>query len=107
MNRVDDIAWLTPWQQAQAAGLAVELQKEVGTAHPLYQQQAIAIGQRCDCDDVLFHLPASSVPYAMVHLTWSGKTEPLGRPATSLYTSLEDWIKQCMQPDHETYRGEA
>jgi hypothetical protein len=75
--------------------------------HPLYQQQAIAIGQRCDCDDVLFHLPASSVPYAMVHLTWSGKTEPVGWPATSLYTSLEDWIKQCMQPDHETYRGEA
>jgi hypothetical protein len=107
MDTIDAITWLAPWQPVRASTLAAELQKEVSTGHPLYQRDAVAVGQRCDCDDVLFFLPKNPLPYAVVHLTWSGKAEPEGWPATTLYASVADWITRGMQPDHQTYGDET
>jgi len=107
MDTIDTITWLAPWQPVHGPGLVAELQKEVSAGHPLYQQDAIAVGQRCDCDDALFFLPNNSLPYAVVHLTWSGKAEGAEWPTTTLYASLDDWLTHGMQPDHQTYGAEA
>lgn len=107
MNSLAEIAWLAPWQALTAPGIMTELHKEVGPDHPLYQQHVIAIGQRSDCDDVLLYLPESTLPYAVVHLTWSGTIERTGWPHTRFYASLEEWLAQCMQPDHQAYCAES
>jgi hypothetical protein len=107
MDTIDSITWLAPWQPVHAPGLGAELQKEVSAGHPLYRQDAVAVGHRCDCDDVLFFLPKNTLPYAVVHLTWSGKAERVDWPATTLYASLEDWITRGMQRDHQTYAAET
>jgi hypothetical protein len=101
MDNSANLIWLFPWVSVQRAELVSELQREVGTNHPLYQQRARAIGQRCDGDDVLFHVPDCTLPYAVVHLTWSGRTEPDDWPATTFYASLEDWQIRCMRADHQ------
>ena len=42
--------------------------------------------------------------YAVVHLTWSGKTDPnKGWPSTELFNDEEDWRVRRMIPDHEDY----
>jgi hypothetical protein len=106
MDTFTTIAWLTPWQPVSTLGLVAELQKEVAPDHPLYQFEAVAIGQRCDCDDVLFFLPHRTPRFAVVHLTWSGKAERTGWPTTTFYESFDDWVVRCMQADHRAYCAE-
>jgi hypothetical protein len=89
-----------PWQPV-APGLELELVKEVGTQHPLYQQKAVAVARRLDNDDVLFVLPESALPLAVVHLTWKGSPETSPEwPATKFYASVAAWVENCMKADH-------
>ena len=106
MDAFAAIAWFAPWQPVSALGLVAELHKEVAPDHPLYQVEAVAIGQRCDCDDVLFFLPHRMPPLAVVHLMWRSKAEQTGWPTTTFYMSLDDWVMRCMQADHREYCGE-
>jgi hypothetical protein len=99
------VDWLDPWQPTQP-GLESELEREIGPGHPLFGRRAIAVGRRSDNDDVLFWVPGSPTPYAVVHLTWTGKRERSPQwPATTAYASLDEWRQQCMLHDHEEYTG--
>jgi hypothetical protein len=42
---------------------------------------------------------------AMVHLTWSRHEERLPWPSTKYFQSWQDYLTQCMLPDHEEYVG--
>lgn len=84
-------------------GLELELQREVAPEHALHGKSAAALAVARDRDDVLFAVTeAGSLRYAIVHLTWSGKTEPCPWPATTFFESLEQWI-EWMKADHADY----
>lgn len=104
LNELKEIIWLEPWQPT-SPGLEVELKREAGETHPLFGHEAVAVGRRFDCDDVIFYLPNNVFPLAVVHLTWSGKIEESAEfPWTVLYSSVEDWVERCMKVDHEEWK---
>jgi hypothetical protein len=89
-------------EAARAAEL--ELPKELSASHSLRGISCRPLAQRLDCDDVLFATPGAVQPFAVVHLTWSGHTDPNeGWPWTTFYDSLERWRTDCMIPDHKDY----
>ena len=102
-----------PWCHCEgdfSARAVEELKREVGPLHPLKEKNVSAVAFRCDCDDVLFLLGDASdavLSCAVVHLTRSGKQEPLNWPETHLYESLDQWKQQCMIPDCEDYSAGA
>ena len=72
-----------------------ELVKEINKEHILYGIEVKEIARREDCDDVLFLLLDGSNRYAVVHLTWSGKSEDSKNyPRTRLYNNIEELIKE-------------
>ena len=84
-------------------GLELELQREVAPEHALHGKSAAALAVARDRDDVLFAVTeAGSLRYAIVHLTWSGKTEPCPWPATTFFESLEQWL-EWTKADHAGY----
>jgi len=105
-DELQNLTWLEPWHPV-AAGLEAELEREVGEGHPLFGREAVAVGRRFDCDDVLFYLPGGGPPLAVVHLTWAGRREKSPEfPQTEFYGSVNDWVERRMRPDHEeTGRG--
>lgn len=106
----DQTNWLEPWHRIEGDGqhLVAELAREVGPSHPLFGLHAIPLGRRRDSDDVLFALPESQKPLALVHLTWSGRRETDSQwPFTKFFSSWDDWIEQGMKPDHREYQGDA
>jgi hypothetical protein len=95
-----------PWVDLRddGAALVAELKKELRDDCDLYGLEFKAIAHRCDCDDVLFRIEGRSEKFAVVHLTWSGKTDQnKGFPWTVLYVDAEDWRTKCMIPDQEDY----
>lgn len=89
-----------------AANLVHELQCEVTENHPLWNKRVRAIAQRTDSDDVLFAVEhEDGMPqYAVVHLTWSGEPARDPRwPSTECYSSLEEWMRDRMMPDHAQF----
>jgi hypothetical protein len=97
---------LEPWKPLTDDGsaLVAELRRELRTDHALHGIEAHAIAMRCDCDDVLFRIIGRPEQYAVVHLTWSGKTDPnKGWPSTELFNDEEDWRVRRMIPDHEDF----
>jgi len=98
------IDWLIPWHPVEDAAvrhsLRAELERELPRGHVLAGMRVTPIGARQDCDDVLFALENGRV--AIVHLTWSGKTEPApDHPWTALFDSLERFVEDEMKPQHE------
>ena len=78
-----------------------ELHREIVDGHPLHGPSAFAVGRRIDCDDVLFCVDHPSYTLAVVHLTWRMKPEPDPIwPHTQLFADWEDWIENCLKPDH-------
>jgi len=105
LDDLTNFRWLEPWEPA-SAGLEAELAKEVSPAHPLFGQEAISVGRRGDCDDVLFFLPDNPSPLAVVHLTRRGGRERNPAwPSTAFYASLDDRVERCMRPDHLEFAG--
>jgi hypothetical protein len=109
-----DIKWLEPWipltnsveALARAEAFVVELRKELSAQHVLHGLQVVAIAECSDSDDVLFATTDPSKPIAVVHLTWTGRTEADPRwPAVAVYRSWQDWIEQGLIPDHNRYTG--
>lgn len=93
------IDWLDPWYPDRS-GLESELASEVSPGHPLFQTEAVAVARRIDTDDVLFFLPKSTPPLAVVHLTWRKETSSEW-PFTSFYLSPADFVENCLKPDHK------
>ena len=102
MTPPSDFDWPDPWQpitdEAIASSLLVELLREVGPGHCLFQRTVKAVAQRHDCDDVLFQTNDPSRPLAVVHLTWRGSTEPdPACPATTFFGGWEDWLQRSFE----------
>ncbi|MDO7876784.1 hypothetical protein Q5H93_18710 [Hymenobacter sp. ASUV-10] len=97
--------FIEPWTAiAESIGSTFvnELQQELPAESMLYGCQVKAIAQRIDCDDVLFSLDGSS-QLAVVHLTWSGKSEQHPWPSTELFTDEYEFQLKRMLPDAEAY----
>jgi hypothetical protein len=102
------IEWLKPWEQLQESGEALvkELQNKLPRDHALHGVSVVALAHRIDCDDVLFATGDPSRPLAVVHLTWTGRTERDARwPETILFRDWQDWVERCLLPDHREYSG--
>ncbi|MBX7219685.1 MAG: hypothetical protein K1Y36_07050 [Blastocatellia bacterium] len=104
-----EIELVKPWQGVVGGtGLAAELAREAGPAHPLFQCCVQPLAVRIDCDDVLFFTPDLVHPLAVVHLTWRGQMEDdPNRPATEWFVSIEDWVTRRLLPDREAYGPDA
>ena len=98
--------WLIPWHpvgsEDERRGLLDELQRELPPGHALAGIRVTPIGRRQDCDDVLFSLEDGRV--AVVHLTWSRKTEPAAEyPWTVVFDSLDRFVEDAMKPQHHEW----
>jgi hypothetical protein len=83
-----------------------ELHREVGEHHVLWARMVDPIAQRIDSDDVLFEVKDEPPYYAVVHLTWRGIRETDSRwPDTTLFSNLEEWIRDRMLSDHREFIG--
>jgi hypothetical protein len=85
--------------------LAAELTRELAHDHPLRGVRARAIARRHDRDDVLFAIEGGPAPYAVVHLTGSGKAEGPAWPSFEAYESLAEWRRRRMRRDHEEWEA--
>jgi hypothetical protein len=95
-----------PWStDGLSNGLAAELTRELGDDHPLRGVRPRAIARRHDRDDVLFALGGGPAPYAVVHLTGSGKAEGPAWPSFEAYESLAEWRRRRMRRDHEEWEA--
>jgi len=72
-----------------AASMETELQKELGSDHPLFGKrcQAVAVNQ----DDVLIELIDEGC-VAEVHLTWAGHSERPPWPVATVFRSYAAWL---------------
>lgn len=97
--------WVAVGQYAE--NLVKELERELTDQHVLWGKSVRPVAQRTDSDDVLFELDGEPSTYAVVHLTWSGEPEDNYRwPDTKLFSSLDEWIRDGMLPDHHEFVGE-
>lgn len=98
--------WLPPWAGVGdvADSLETEVGKELSERHTLRGATVRAIGKRTDCDDVLYAMQGDN-RLAVVHLTWSGLTEPDDNyPASDMYHDWQDWVDRCLLPEYRRYR---
>ncbi len=91
-----EFEWNEPWEPigdtAVALSLLVELEKEVGPTHRLFQSAIKALARRGDCDDVLFSTKDAEHPLATVHLTWRGREESdPAWPITELFVGWNEF----------------
>ena len=111
------IHWLEPWVAVADFGWPadrtatyqndweLQLKREVGPSHVLFERPAKLIARRFDKDDALFLLPDDSV--AEVHLTWSRGVEPDPQwPETDIFESLEAWANQSMAMQHRDWAAD-
>ena len=98
-NNLPELEWLEPWGPVWPASESA-LKAEVLAEHPLLSEEIRVIGRRGDCDDVLLSLPDNQSAFAVVHLTWSKKEEKVVRNQLTFYSSLWDWMENCMIPTH-------
>ena len=99
--------WLEPWIPVSSGGaLERELAQELPAQHILKGISVRAIARRLDHDDVLFELSGHVKPLAVVQLLYRRETDSQ-LPWTVLFDSWEDWVENCMEPDHEEVFGAA
>ncbi|MEY9849600.1 hypothetical protein ABH940_006709 [Streptacidiphilus sp. BW17] len=67
--------------------LEVELRAEAPSGHPLFDQPITAIAHCQGCDDVVFTVKVENGWFALVHLTWQGRREPLPWPRVQRITT--------------------
>lgn len=75
------------------------MRTELSPGHPLHYVNLKALARSVRADDVLFQLDDGRVCEA--HLTWSRSAELPPWPQHRAFSSLEDWVRQVMVPDHE------
>ena len=105
IDTLEKLELLLPWEKC-SRGLENELKKEVSPKHILFGIEAVSVARRIDNDDVLFFLPDYEKPFAVVHLTWSGKQDSHSEfPQTVFFSSLEDWMENCLKLDHKEFEN--
>ena len=89
-----------PWfviEHARRSVFVAELAAEVGKGHPLYGVRAIPVAQCGGCDRIVFSMEAPpSARWAVVHLTWSRRTEPLPWPTTVVFDDVPP-LRQALE----------
>jgi len=81
-----------PWSdireypEQHKAALEAELKSEIGGDHMLANRALSILAKREDQDDVLV---LGEGGFYIVHLTWSGRTEPAPYPVTERFASKE------------------
>ena len=100
---IEDVVLLEPWHRVNSAeSLEAELARELLPGHRLHGRTGLrAVARRADRDDVLF---VDDTLAAVVHLTWSKETDP-ALPSADVYPSLELWVTQRMNADHDELVG--
>lgn len=106
---VAESRWIAPWQACDAAtpeeAVAAELYREVGAGHVLAGMKVKPLGRRQDQDDMLFALQDGSGRLAVVHLTYSQKTERDARvPHTEIYSDWSHFERERMLRDAAEWR---
>jgi hypothetical protein len=98
--------WLEPWVlvlEEHRSPLEDALRAELSRNHALYGRAATAMARRVDNDDVLFAIESPS-EFAVVHLTYALHPEQGPEwPATRLFASFDEFVSDCMVPDHEAF----
>jgi|SRR6516162_6408756 len=92
--RIGGMDWPDPWcpiRAEHAESFHKEMRRELAEGHPLYGLPMRVIARRADCDDALFLIEDGSDRVAVVHLTWSGRSETPSCPSTELWQSLGEW----------------
>ena len=110
-----DFLWLEPWEPLtdageadRAAAFVRELRNELCPQHVLHGIPAVAVAKRRCSDDVLFATADPARPFAVVHLTWTSRTEPDPRwPATALFRDWDDWVEHGLKPDYREHSEES
>jgi hypothetical protein len=98
------VALIDPWwdlrdsgepEQQQIRALTNELIREASPGHSLYGMAFTVIGQSEARDDVLLKVDDR---WALVHLTWSGKSEVPPWPTCVFFDSADD-VEQALTND--------
>lgn len=95
-------SWPDAWQGVpsdQCASLEEELARELTCSHPLQGLRCRAIARRADQDDVLYALDEPGLRVALVHLTWSGRSESAGLPHTVIFGTFEEFMSMASVSD--------
>jgi hypothetical protein len=82
----------------RAAGFEGEAIKEIAPGHELHGLTLTAIAKCEGCDEVMFQAPNDI--FAMVHLTWTGRPEPLPWPRAKRLESQRDAQMAMDQHEH-------
>lgn len=103
-EQIERLSWEPPWSlldEARAAELVAELNRELGETHPLRTHSFQAIAARADSDDVLFLTTSQAgIVLAVIHLTWTGIPEQDERfPTIQFFESVVEFYEQALQPD--------
>lgn len=97
---------IAPWEQvtapAQQARLEAELRQEVAGHSADFYSKARLLARRIDRDDFLFATEDAQWPFAVVHLTFSGKAEAAPWPKAELYATVAA-VQTRMQTDADLY----
>jgi hypothetical protein len=97
-------SFLEPWKEpisGQAEALLREMRSELSPGHPLHGANVKAIAVSVQAGDALFQLDDGRV--CQVHLTWRRSAEQPPWPRHRMFSTLEDWVREVMVPDHEDY----
>ena len=74
-------------ERLQVRVISQELLREVSPGHALYGMAFTIVGRSCARDDVLLRFGGR---WALVHLTWSGKSEVPPWPTCTTFYSASD-----------------
>ncbi|UII32320.1 hypothetical protein LVD17_00515 [Fulvivirga ulvae] len=95
--------FLKPWHDTDE-NLEVQLRKEISVGHILYGKEVKTIARRQDNDDVLFKVADTDFQYAMVHLTWSSKSNPDSTyPLTRTFKDADEVFERLILEDNNNW----
>jgi hypothetical protein len=86
-----------PQAAAIAAACQRELAVEISGGHPLHGTTWRLLARRLDCDDLALVLVGGE--HAVVHLTWSGRTERHPWPDTRIYPDRDALLASYRDDD--------
>lgn len=103
---VFNLKFLAPYQEEieeeQEQSLLQELALELPEGHFLQGKKLELLAQRMDKDEIVLALEEGSI--AVVHLTWTGKTELTAYPTTRVYKNEKAFWQQEMRKVIEEYK---
>ena len=85
----EDFRDLRGQHRAHADSLAAELRRELGDGHELTSRGWVVVAEALPQDEVVLGLAGGGV--ALVHLTWTGRTETAPYPLTRIVMSESEF----------------